>query len=778
MANYQCPACGKQHQGELPEVPRQVECLRCGRPFSISAPPVKSEKLDEPTLEETSAQEEPTTAETAITTAPKRSAKKRRAPTPSPDEEGATEPETAPQKKDSTDPKKKTSDPKKPPAKKTDTPERKRGRAYIFGGASVLAIAILAVSVYAFWPRTPAKKQVKKKAEPVAAKEEPAEKEPAEKEKEKEKSPKTADPDLAKPRVTAFRYAAPRLAMYLSSEPRETNSLLAGQMVEVTGLFQRLEFPGPPRPPAPPKEGEKAKEEDERPPQPRAYFQNEGLAIACEIPTTPVGQVPWKKLKASDLITVQGIYDRDGILREGMLVPFTPGATERFLGKTIEVNGVIESLTLNLKEPTDFPTMLLEKETDGLLKVECVFPKSSLVQLTPLKPGRWVSIRGICSGPQHTGDKHMVRIDNCSFVQSTSPIGGAERMRASDLTRAYEEDLRPFLKGLPGAEPRVEKPTTVQALNEEFGTSTKMLAKYRLQNIEITGRLARSDDKEHVLLLESEQTDHMLRVSCHFVPSAFPTLPPGTVVTVLGLCTGVENGTARLDETSLIAPRKKEGPRLTVDFLPHKPGTVAHYDIARYTHGAKPTTVISRYAIYQTEGGLLSSDVIYLLKGAKLPEGGLLQMERPTEWIKKAKKVRVPGPVLKYRIAGGFVEMGQPIGVKGETIWEPLVKLEAAVGDSWEWTSQGVKHRYTLTAFTEHHGRPAAVVDEVDLNPADEFKQIEIRHIFVVGLGETERREVFRRAGREEVLLEKRQVLAEELTPEPPTAPKEDSAPK
>jgi hypothetical protein len=75
----------------------------------------------------------------------------------------------------------------------------------------------------------------------------------------------------------------------------------------------------------------------------------------------------------------------------------------------------------------------------------------------------------------------------------------------------------------------------------------------------------------------------------------------------------------------------------------------------------------------------------------------------------------------KYRKNGSFIEIGDETEHIG-FVWQPLVKIGARVGDSWESAKQhGVRHRYTLVdiepddRFTKSP-MTAAIVDECEVD--------------------------------------------------------------
>ena len=61
-------------------------------------------------------------------------------------------------------------------------------------------------------------------------------------------------------------------------------------------------------------------------------------------------------------------------------------------------------------------------------------------------------------------------------------------------------------------------------------------------------------------------------------------------------------------------------------------------------------------------------------------------------------------------------------------------------GTSWTWRQGEVEHRYTVARFGRHRGRPSAVVEEV-VRRGSSANPVEVRHVYVEGVGEVERQD-------------------------------------
>src|SRR5262249_32943178 len=148
----------------------------------------------------------------------------------------------------------------------------------------------------------------------------------------------------------------------------------------------------------------------------------------------------------------------------------------------------------------------------------------------------------------------------------------------------------------------------------------------------------------------------------------------------------------------------------------------------------------------------------------------LIDPAKSPNWTanKKTKSVRLPGPVYLYRIAEGFIQVGQRLPTKDggtDVVYQPVIKLGARPGDSWSWTQNNLRHQCTLAKFDEHNGRPSAVVHETVSGSADlGLRGLQIHHIYVQGIGEVQREEFLLLPSREKKVIEMRR-LVEDLRP-------------
>src|SRR5262249_54262676 len=123
---------------------------------------------------------------------------------------------------------------------------------------------------------------------------------------------------------------------------------------------------------------------------------------------------------------------------------------------------------------------------------------------------------------------------------------------------------------------------------------------------------------------------------------------------------------------------------------------------------------------------------------------------------------------------GGFLEIGERIVTKTgatEMAWESALKLGARPGASWSWSHQNIDHQLTLVQFDRHRGRPAAIIKETARLPGS-TAPVEIRHVYVLGVGEVERRDYLRIGGSETRVLREKRLVEDSEGPPPATSNK------
>jgi hypothetical protein len=133
--------------------------------------------------------------------------------------------------------------------------------------------------------------------------------------------------------------------------------------------------------------------------------------------------------------------------------------------------------------------------------------------------------------------------------------------------------------------------------------------------------------------------------------------------------------------------------------------------------------------------------------------------------------LRLPGPDLRLRVYGGYVQLGQyqAVGKSGtELYFEPILKLGARPGDTWSWTHDHYTYEYKLVKFDTYRGLPSAIIEETITKAGDPHHPRELRIVYARGLGEVERRDYLRVAVTERrLLLERRLVEDQQASAEP-----------
>ncbi len=175
---------------------------------------------------------------------------------------------------------------------------------------------------------------------------------------------------------------------------------------------------------------------------------------------------------------------------------------------------------------------------------------------------------------------------------------------------------------------------------------------------------------------------------------------------------------AALQPTGSTATATK-GDVLTADFYPHQPGIKQQVIGPLYI--AKGQAARFRKEYSHEKGGLI---VVRWLRNAG-PQGQDLP-------IPKSRK-------LQHRQKAGFIEIGEENEVLIQTVWHPVVKLGAKVGDEWEReVIPGVTEQYKLVGF----GEPKWGLKEIDFDGSGKkgkilAARIEVRIVSDLGSGKT-----------------------------------------
>jgi hypothetical protein len=517
--------------------------------------------------------------------------------------------------------------------------------------------------------------------------------------------------------------SAPRLAAELAANPGLADVKYKGKLLEVSGLFDGAGTRSKPGPAGT-----------------HAFFRADGAKVSADLTISPTKKDIWQRLTSGEPITVRGVYDADGVLRRPELQPLTPPADADFRGKEVELVGYVDAASAGEDSVAAFPTIRLEPETFSPVDVECLFRKSDDAEVKKTPPGTLVTIRGTSSGRRWGENHYHVRLDNCQFVTTTAPTPPAVRLDVAQYLRLYAEDLRRDLLPPAGSEERLDVPLTATQLARDCTADRQAVEKYRGRVLTVWGRL-QERSRYGRLLLEGDDTDKAFRILCRFSGHHFRQVGDGAMLRVRGLCTGMSDGaTLRLENCEPFDPVVKDPRRLTADYLPHVPGRVLTYDVAAWpADGGKPTA--ARENFVEGEGGLI--ETVVTLKGT-LTGSSLFAPGEQARWVKKARKVRVPGDVYFRRQSGTFIEVGHRVlnrDRQWEVVWEPVLKVGARQGEAWTWAYGDMDHTYTVEKFEQRDGRSAAVVGETVVVRGDDRHPYVVRHVYVRDVGEVGRQD-------------------------------------
>jgi hypothetical protein len=544
-----------------------------------------------------------------------------------------------------------------------------------------------------------------------------------------------------------IRRAAIRLALELAANADETKARYKGKPLEVSGLFDRIEKKQPYR----------------------GFFAVDGPVLGCDLDDSPREELRrWAQLRAREPITVRGTLGADALLHGCVLSPLSSPAEDRFKDKDIELMGTVGVVRKPL-EVREFPVLQFELETNGLVEIECLFPKDAEAVLAKIKPGMRVTVAGKCSGRFRAKDDRLyIRVDNCSLVDTTAPPPNTPRLDVTSLLREYEEDLRTVLLPPPGTQPTLP-PIPLAKLANEWAQNNKTLPKaYANQIIAVSGKLS-VRDQNGALILESGQTDQPLKVRCLFSRKNFQLLDEGPNFTIRGLCSGMmDNTTLRLDncEPNEIKKRKDDQ-RLNADYFPFVAGSSLSYDVATQPAEGKGPARLDRVTATMSTDHLIIRVTTH--RGTLAAGKSIFDADHTNSWLteKGTKKLTKSSPPLRYRLSAQFVEVGhQARSGETELIWEPVLKLGAKPGESWKWTDQTIEHVFTFEKLSTLRGKPCAIIKEIARDSLGAGRYAEIRHVYVRGVGEAEQQYSVRMAsGKMKLVAESKLIDEEEPSP-------------
>lgn len=181
-------------------------------------------------------------------------------------------------------------------------------------------------------------------------------------------------------------------------------------------------------------------------------------------------------------------------------------------------------------------------------------------------------------------------------------------------------------------------------------------------------------------------------------------------------------------------------PQSLTDYFP-KAGETRFYDIATYAGGTK--SVIRQKWEYKA-GGIIETSTIRAgsVEGASLLQGGAVRWTVPVQ-----RQLR-----LHYRTADGTLELGQFDRRNGTTLWDPILPLSAAEGDTGKWRLPTGNHKtWTLVKTENVKGKPAITIrDTISTGPDTTLVTV---RTFIQGVGEVSRSVTSEKKGDKPTLL-------------------------
>lgn len=461
-------------------------------------------------------------------------------------------------------------------------------------------------------------------------------------------------------------------------------------------------------------------------------------------------------------VVLRGTY-RAGCRFTEASVELTDSPADRaYLGKSVCLDGAIVRSVNASTGSVPFPNVTLEPHaTDTKLSVTCFFKVSDADEVTRLKPGQKIDVRGRCTGRSYTA----IRLDNCAIVTPENPPGAeVTRLAADAFFTEYEADLVPYPRAS-AKDPSVELvPVTAEGLGHAYQVDPRSAnLVYRNKPVQISGYVKGKHANTRMLVLQCG-TDSAYSVAAVFSPTAFANLPEDKQVLIRGICSGVNGGYIRI-ESAENADLNAAGLalRTDVDFLPYRLGK--EYIVDQITPGSKKDSPIKRMAIRFGGDDMIQ---VVVLKQGTFPGWTLLTDPLPEpKWAAYTPK-HLP-QLRRYRITEGTVEIGQPFGnaekKEIQQFWEPVIKSGMKKGQSWSARfPDGKIATYTVMNLVQKEGKPDQLEIKRTLrDPKDSSRWEESGSTYLRGIGEVRRVITARTDRNEAVVLSETRLLDEFL---------------
>ncbi len=199
--------------------------------------------------------------------------------------------------------------------------------------------------------------------------------------------------------------------------------------------------------------------------------------------------------------------------------------------------------------------------------------------------------------------------------------------------------------------------------------------------------------------------------------------------------------------TPMPPPPVVKKPQPLADFFP-KVGAKLQYDVATYPSGA----ILRKKWEYKDKATIEITDVQSgVVEGKTLLQGGTVRLLRPMH-VKETHSVKTTQNRLEF---------SSQFKTTSSTLWEPILPLMAAEGDTWkgQLPSGGEFKKYTVVRFEQHKGKPAVVIR--DSYPVAGDSEIVTERTYVQGIGEVTRTVTGEKKGEKPQLLSEWKLVDE-----------------
>ena len=164
---------------------------------------------------------------------------------------------------------------------------------------------------------------------------------------------------------------------------------------------------------------------------------------------------------------------------------------------------------------------------------------------------------------------------------------------------------------------------------------------------------------------------------------------------------------------------------VTSDYYPFTKGSSRFFDV-ELTLGGDNASVM-RSKITHLDNGRIESTIVKI----GLKKAG----DADVKWLQEANQ-KSKDPRF-FRERDGFIEIGTRFEGAKDFSWEPILKLGAKDGDTWEWKNIVSTSEYRLKTDVQHKGRPAIQVTKMTRFPGLEIETT-AQIVYVEGVGEVE----------------------------------------